>query len=86
MKNYSTKKIGEIANGSTINFKGNEIEIGGIWNNTKVLIADPDGVLYASEDEPICFLKGDVMNGTMYDATLYVHKVSDYNKQSTKNF
>lgn len=81
MKNYSVKKIGEISNGATINFKGHEIKVGGIWNSPRVLIADPDGTLYANENEPLCFLKGSVMNGIMYDATLYVHKSSDYNKK-----
>lgn len=78
MKDYSTKKIGEISNGSTINFKGHAIKVSGIWNNTKVLLSDPDGVLYAEENKPLCFLRGDVMNGTMYDATLYVHRLSAY--------
>jgi len=85
MKNYSSKKIGNITNGDVINYKGHTIKVGGIWNSTKVSVADPDGILYAIEEEPVCFIKGDVMNGTMYDATLYVHKLSDYNKTKKEN-
>lgn len=82
MKNYSRKQIGDVTNGNTIKYKGHTITVSGIWNNTQAVLPDLDGQLLYKEDIPLLFLKGEVSNGTMYNATLYVHNEADYNKKA----
>jgi hypothetical protein len=82
MENYSEMQIGDVTNGQTIMYKGYAIEISGIWNDTQAVLPDLDGLLLYKEDTPLIFLKGDVNNGTMYNATLYVHNEAEYNKKA----
>lgn len=61
------KKLGEISNGSTITFQGKEIEISGIWQNTRMRLRDNTGAVIHGY-----FLigKGGAFNGTLYDAVI----------------
>jgi len=77
MKPYKTKKVGIVTNGDTITYKGHTFKVEGVWNNTKVRLSDQ----FIDENVPAVYMRGEVCNGTMYNAVLYVHKESRYAKK-----
>lgn len=59
---YHIKSVGDITNGNVVKYKDRQIEIRGIWQETKVFVAND------------AFVKGDAHNGVMYNAKLYIKK------------